>query len=689
MLVFVTLLVITTPLQSATAQGGGVKPPIPYPEATPLDVGGTPANRLPIDQIVVYKALPEYHQAPWLDKFVADGTLPAVKDRLPKEPAVYLKSGMKDGIGEYGDLWRAFSACPTAGYNYMANVSMGWFGIESYTVHYQALVKTGPLFRADQDIDPMPEIAKSWDWSADGKQLTMHLIEGAKWSDGQPFTADDVMFTWDGYIQDSNVNAPRGADAWSWEGKPATLEKVDDFTVKFTFPVSKPFDAFYLMNEGNFDVMPAHQLKALHPKWSEANPKPSYKDFTNALAPSALPLVTMGPWVITEYKTDELMIMRRNPYYWKVDEAGNQLPYMDEVQFRKGPSGIGRDLCTIAGDCDHTNLENPSSFVESMTKAQDPSAKYGITWGPETLGYSISFNYSTDLGVSGDRDKAVRELMRDLRFRQALSYATDRDGIAQSIMKGPFLRGWAGGLYPGAPDFDRESVVYYPFDVESAKSLIADIGLKDTNNDGVVEWTSGSQAGQPVVLQLLASADAKETQSVAEAVVNQWGAIGIKVNMKVIDSQTLTDTHASATWDMIVDRNGQAFALPFTNPTALAPITKNFDWHREGSTPRQMLDFEKQLADIVNKYRSTFDIAGRKDLMKQYNHIFTENVFNLGVFVGRYGLGLAKRSKNVADGLPVFLYTWVEEAVLLDTIWAPKDQQLPQNRPETLPVYKK
>src|SRR5690242_10261855 len=93
MLACVALLAITTPLQTAVAQGGGVKPPIPYPDATPLDVGGTPANKLPIDQIVVYKALPEYHQAPWLDKFVADGTLPAVKDRLPKEPAVYLKSG--------------------------------------------------------------------------------------------------------------------------------------------------------------------------------------------------------------------------------------------------------------------------------------------------------------------------------------------------------------------------------------------------------------------------------------------------------------------------------------------------------------------------------------------------------------------------------------------------------------------
>jgi len=592
--------------QAATqpAAAANVKPPIPYPDPPALQVGGAPVHKLPIDQIVTYKALPEYHEAPYLTKLVQEGKLPPVKDRLPNEPQVYLTSGMKDGIGVYGDVWRSFSACPTAGYNQMAGVTMGWFGIDSYSIQYQALVKTGPLFRADQDIQPMPETAKSWEWSADGKQLTMHLIQGAKWSDGQPFTADDVMFTWEGYILDNNVNANKHLDAWTWDGKPASLEKVDDFTIRFTFPVSKPYDAFYLMNEGNFTVMPAHQLKPLQPKWSTANPKPSYQDFANALPPNKLPIVTMGPWVITEYKTDELMIMRRNPYYWKVDEAGNQLPYFDEVQYRKGPTGIGRDLCTIAGDCDHTNLENPSSFVEAMTKAADPSAKYAISWGPELLGYAVMFNYALTLGIQNDRDTAVRNLFRDLRFRQAMAYATDRDGIAQSIMKGPFLRGWAGGLYPGAPEFDKSSVVYYPNDIDSANALLDSMGLKK-GADGVRTFASGPLAGQPIVLQLLASQDQKETQSVAEALVNQWGAVGIKLNMKVIDSQTWTDTRTAATWDMFTYREEAAFALPFTNPSRLAPITSGFYWHAEGKQPRQLLDFEPQLIDIVNKYKAT------------------------------------------------------------------------------------
>ena len=433
---------------AALAQdGGGVTPPIPYPEPNDLGVGGGEIARLPIDQLVTYKALPEYHQAPWLDALVESGQLPPVEERLPAEPQVYLAAGMKDGIGAYGDVWRGFSACPTAGYNDLAGTTMGWFGIESYTSRYQGLIKTGPLYRADQDIEPFPNLAMSWEWSEDGKQLTMHLIEGAKWADGMPFTADDVIFTWEAYVVDENVNAPIHLDAWTWDGVPTTLEKMDDYTDRFTFPVSKPLDIWYLLAEDLFHVMPAHQLKDQHPLWSTTDPAPTYRDFADYPAPDDLPLVTMGPWVITEYITDELMIMRRNPYYWKVDEAGNQLPYMDEIQYRKGPSGIGRDLCTIAGDCDHMNLENPSTFVEAMVQAEASDAKYMVTWGPETLGYFVQFNYALNVGLEDtERDTAVRTLFRDLRFRQGLRYATDREGIAQSIMRGPFLRAWAGGL---------------------------------------------------------------------------------------------------------------------------------------------------------------------------------------------------------------------------------------------------
>ncbi len=673
---------------AAEAPALKVKDPVEYPEPNDLGLGGGEVKRLPVDQIFTYKALPEYKQPAWMDKLVEDGTLPPVEERLPKEPRVYLTSGMYDGVGVYGDLWRGFSACPTAGYNNMAGVSMGWFGIESYTTRYQALVETAPLFRVDQDIEPLPQLAKSWEWSADGKQLTMHLIEGAKWSDGVPFTADDVMFTWEGYVSDPNVNSSVRLDAFSWDGVATTLEKVDDYTIKFTFPVAFPYTVFYLLDDdGSFVVEPAHILKPLHPKWSET--PTDYTQFENALPADKLPLVTMGPWVITEYKTDELMIMRRNPYFYGVDEAGNQLPYMDEIQYIKGTSGAGRDLCVMAGDCDHMNLENASTFVEVMTRAQEPNATFEVNWGPETLGYALLVNQSINYGVKNDGEKAARELFRDVRFRRALSHAIDRDGIAQAIMKGPFLRAWAGGLYPGAPEFDRESVVYYDYDVESAKALLADLGLEDTDGNGILNWTDGPLAGQDLVIAMTANEDQRESVNTAEALVNQFAAVGIKINYRSLTSDARSDAVEQGTWELHVDRMGQNFALPFTGVTGLAAVTSTTPgWHREGSEPRELQPFEEELAKIVLEYRDTYDAAKRKELMFQYNKIFTENLYDIGIWVGRYGLGLAKRSMNVYPGTPAFMYAWVEDAIMLETIWTPVDQQLPQNRPETIAVYK-
>ena len=592
---------------------------------------------------------------------------------------------MADGVGVYGDVGRFFSACPTAGWNYTAGTTSGWFGIDSYSNSYDSLVRAGPLFRADSDVEPFPQLAKSWEWSADGKQLTMKLMEGVKWSDGTPFNANDVMFTWEDYVNDPNVNASRRADAFAFGGQPAKLEKVDDYTIKWTFGAAKPAQALFNMSENNFDIMPAHIMKPMHPKY---NKNMDYKKFANFPSPQELPQVTTGPFVATEYKTDELLIMRRNPYFYAVDETGQQLPYFDEIQYQKGPSGTGRTLCVMAGGCDQDNLENPSVFVEALKKASEPNSPNKITWGPETLGYWVSINQSADLGAKDDRDKAVRELFRNVKFRRALSQGMDRDGITQAIMKGPFLRAWPGGVYPGSPEFDKASVVYYPYDVDTAKALLAELGLKDTDNNGILNWTTGPTAGQDVILSLRASQDAIETVNIGEALVNQWGKIGIKINLRPTSSQTATDQTNAGEWDMSVDRGGQAYALPFTLCDQIAPVTKGAPgWHREGDKPRQLQPFEQELVKIQQQYCAEPDPAKRKPLLAQFNKIHTENLYNIGVFVGRYGENLTKRFKNINPGLPPFLYKWTEDAIMLEQAWSPADQQQKQVRPNTVPVY--
>ena len=143
-------------------------------------------------------------------KFVDTGKLPPVKDRLPKEPLVFKTGNMPDGIGVYGDTMRHVIGGRPQGWNYIAGQSRA--GAASTIGMSECLTRTGPLFQIKADeLEPLPNLAKSWEWSEDGHQLTMHLIEGAKWSDGVPFTADDVMFYWDDNILDPNVTPRRAA----------------------------------------------------------------------------------------------------------------------------------------------------------------------------------------------------------------------------------------------------------------------------------------------------------------------------------------------------------------------------------------------------------------------------------------------------------------------------------------------
>ena len=658
---------------------------VPYGDPPDLDLGGATVERMPIDQIVTYKALDEYHEPEWVTALVEAGELPPIEERLPAEPKVILTSGMSDGIGTYGDAWRDFSACPTAGWNNGAGVTAGWFGIESMSFNYQALVKTGPLFRADQDVEPFPNLAKSWDWSEDGLELTMHLMEGVKWSDGEPFNADDVMFTWEDLINDPNVvrNGVKG-EAFNLNDQPSILEKVDDYTIKWTFAEPFPRQLFYYMDEGDFNVSPRHIIEPLHPK----NSGTDYVAFQNALDPQDLPAVTIGPWVPVEYKTDELLIMRRNPYFWEVDEAGNQLPYIDEAVYQKGPSGVGRTLCTLAGGCDHTNLENPSSeYVEALTRAQEPDAEFIMNWGPEDLAFNLEINQAVNFGITSDRDTAIRELFREDDFRQAISHALDRDGIAQALMRGPFLRAFQGGIEPGSPEFDKESVVFYPYNPERAKELLAGLGLEDTDGNGTLNFTEGPLAGEDIILGLNTSQDAAETQSVGDQIVAMLEAVGIKVNARPNTSQALNDLNTSGEWDMRISRVDN-MVLPFTNCNAMGPVTPQTPgWHREGAEPRELRDWEVEMVDLINSYCKEQDPASRKEMLGRYNYLYTLHNYSIGTIIGRKGLALAKRFKNVPGGTPPRMYQWVEDAIMSETIWTPADEQKEQVRPDTIPVY--
>ena len=678
--VLISALMLTA-FGAAFAQTGEVADPVPYPEGVQL--GDSPIVRFPLDEMLTYTALDSYNEPEWVTALVEAGELPPVEERLPENPQVILESGMSDGLGVYGGVWRDFAGVVTEGWNLCAGQTQGWFGINY--IYGESLVKSGPMFLRSDNLEPLPNLATDWAWSEDGMQLVMNIIRGAKWSDGAPFGVHDIMFTWNHIILDDNVRSWTNRSTWQIGGEDITLEQTGDSQITWTFPASRPVQWLFNMDFLDFNICAEHIYAPMHPA---INAESDYDTFTTFQVQDDLPVPTMGPWVAVDYQIDEFMVHRRNPYYWKVDEAGNQLPYLDEVTFEKGEGGVGRTLGTLAGSIDHTNLENPSTYVEAITRSQDDDAHFRIAWADETLSFNLWFNLSATLGVEDERDEALRGLFRDVRFRRAVQHAVDGDGIGQAIIRGPFLRAFAGGIVPGSPYFDIDSVVYYPFSADSSRALLADIGFEDTDGDGIVNWTEGPLSGENLIIVVSANSDQAAAMQMGEAIVLLLQDVGIQINFRPQESTVTGDARTTGDWEAHVARMGSEFTVPFTRCVDLGPVSDlTPNWHRADGGERDLLDFEHEIVEIVNAFCLEADYETRLEMMSRYNRLFTENVYNVGGVIGRFGLALAERFKNIPVGAPPFFYQWTWGNVIPEAVWVSPNEQIEQIFPGVAPVY--
>lgn len=661
------------------AAAGELAAPVEYPEGQVVEGGREPVT-FAMEGIVQFKALESYCEPEWVTELVEAGELPPIEERLPNEPWVYSEGFASDGPGEYGGVWRGVWAANTEGWNYNAGVSQGYFGIEA--VVQEEPFNTGAMYLTE-NVVPIPQLVKSYEWSDEGKTLTLHLLEGAKWSDGVEFTSEDVMFLWEDNIMDENISTWTGPSAFTYDGELTTLEAPDKYTLVFHLPVADPRFLYKLSNT-SFSPGPAHILKPYHPKYGGTD----YQSYRDALAPGNLPVVTMGPWVPVQYTTDEFMVMRRNPYYYKVDANGCQLPYLDEVQWTYAATGATRTLNTIAGTADHANVENFDTFDETARQAQNADATFRVEWGPETLGFNIEFNQSELLGVSSDRDRAVRDLLRTVDFRKAIAYAIDRDGLASSITNGPFFRAWAGGLFPGSGYFDRESVVMYPYSPESANLLLDQLGLVDSNGDGVREFPAdGPLAGENIVLGLEAIEDNGAGQILGPAITNFLSEVGIQVNLRLVANSVGTENRRSGTWELYINRPGQEWAAPNFLCRNIAPVNAEFDSHRVGSElgENEYADYELRMIEISNAFCFSDNFDEELELMSELNQLHTENVYTLGLVTSRYGLMLNKNFMNVPIGAPAFLYQWDFNNFMPEQIWLESEHRTDQGQAEIYP----
>ena len=623
--------------------------------------------------ILEFKALPEYHEPAWVtDNFVKTGKLPPVKDRLPKEPLVFKTGNMPDGIGVYGDTLRHVIGGRPEGWNYGAGQTQGWGGIDIGLS--ECLTRTAPLFQVEaKDTEPLPNLAKGWEWSPDGHKLTMHLIEGAKWSDGVPFNADDIMFYWEDEVIDPNVSPLGGGASPEAFGVGTTLKKIDDYTIEWTFKDAFPKQYLYTMAYPNFCPGPSHILKPQHPKYS----KNTYDQFKNAFPPEYMNMPVMGGWVPVEYRSDDIIVMRRNPYYWKVDEKGNQLPYLNELHYKLS-TWADRDVQAVAGSGDLSNLEQPENFVASLKRAAQPDAPSRLAFGPRLIGYNLQMNFSANgWGAPDARSQSVRELNRNEDFRKAVTMALDRKAIGESLVKGPFTAIYPGGLSSGSSFYDRNSTVYYPFDLAGAKAELAKAGLKDTDGDGIVNFPASVNGGKDVEITLLVNNDYTTDKSLAEGLVAQMEKLGLRVIINALDGPKRDDANYGGRFDWMVRRNTTELASVVQNTEQLAPVGPRTSWNHRApeSGDLDLMPFEKDMVDIVSKFTTSKDNDERVALMKQFQKISTGHLYNIGLTEYPGALIINKRFSNVPPGTPIFLFNWAEDSIIRERLWVAADKQ--------------
>ena len=406
-----------------------------------------------------------YPEAPALAQLVASGDLPPVEERLPPEPLVVQ---VKDEIGQYG---RAITA--------IKHSTGNWYMISH--VNIEPLMELHP----EDSLNVVPNVARAWDWNADKSQLTVHLREGIKWSDGEPFTAEDLRF----YYEDVQFNeklTPLTPGAWMSRGSRMTFTQVDDITVQFGFAGPSPAQLFMFTAANGYmnHYFPAHHCKQFHIDYSEdANKKAKEEGLEewwqlfNQTREKTRPYIHYpGPpylyaWVPTSVTMDRT-VWDRNPYYWKVDTAGNQLPYLDNIY---GVLVVESELVKargIAGEFDFL-VEGFGMDEAPLLEQNAERYNYHVIIGPNSWAGAGSYYLNLN-----HKDPVRRELYRDKRFRQALSHAIDRDEINDIVFQGlatPLL-GFALGDEPFYDEevqaAEQEALRY---DVDEANRLLDEL----------------------------------------------------------------------------------------------------------------------------------------------------------------------------------------------------------------------
>lgn len=558
-------------------------------------------------------------EAPMLQSLVAAGTIPTLEERLPSASDVYVEEAYspKDETPVYGGTMRT----PNAG--------MWYFGP----------IAEEPLFRMLDDGTVEPNVAKSYDLSDDGLVYTIHLREGMKWSDGTPFTATDCVYYYN-YVLVTDVDNETGkvtksntTKYYNWymsedptDGilKPAQVRYVDDTTFTITLYSPKPtllqaicidnkwmfcpkewykdimavnMDAPHWSGETDLKLIGGEGLTTVTEDEALANAKAknvlyTFEDYTKLCDQLGYRYwqyagrPTLRPWNITSALTEQTLVFERNPYYWKVDSEGRQLPYVDKIEY------VTMDESLNAQEIMAGNLDFCGFGTEFF-----PTYKAGEATGCYNIKTMVSPNWTvSSLQLNQTyKDEQYAALFSEIDFRHALSIAVDRNEMNEIVFNGMDVIQQAAAPEGTAEYIEGATTKWIELDVDEANRLLDGIDMisSDFNADGYRTFVGGANDGKAITLEVETKADSAADSQAVALLAQYYKKIGIQVvEVANTDNNMRNEKYYAGNVAMASYEGGTSVFNVMLRPDYLAANRNNVCWlgkygleHQDSITP--------------------------------------------------------------------------------------------------------
>ena len=594
-----------------------------------------------------------------LKPLVEEGFLPGVEARVGPEPVVM--KGVR-GNGEYGGTW-------IRGVETERNISEIWTRI-SYA----------NLVRWSATGEPIvPHIAKSWEHSEDMRVWTFHIRKGIRWSDGEPFTVDDILYWWKHEAKHPGVGFT-AQSIMRHRGKWGDIRKIDDHTVEFSFEdPHRQFIKLMATRDGR-DVAfsPEHYLKQYHPdvgdpeaierasqEWDISNRLELYRAIKNWYNPN---IPRMWPWIYREYQNSPPHAFVRNPYYFAVDTEGRQLPYLDRLLYQVKSSS----MLEVAASQGELMAQHKGAEFRNYTLLMSQGDEYGYHvkhWSPGEGSSTLLHPNLNKRVEEGNHEETLKaELLKEPGFRQALSLAINRKaiietqyfGIGEPLQVGP---------NPNSPYYlPKQRHAFTEYDPEQANALLDDLGLKRPEGNKYRKFPDGT----PLIVTLNYTDGGQGMTALAQALVHDWGEVGVELVGYNYSRRRWIRSVNNRSFDFVIGGTQGEF-LPTITPKLFIPMYGSYyamkygEWYAGGGFYSQDPEGEEwagplpgtplyRAMEAYDVFLSTPDEEDQKTAFKEVLKIASENLWTINVTLSPPSLAVVRNEmRNVPDRL---VYAW-------------------------------